>query len=69
MALGRAERTGPAAVVLDEYGRPGPAGKQGSLLRGTGSFGPARGGWRWLEIDPDRMTTWDGLHTRTEGVP
>ena len=65
LALSGADRRGPAAVVVDDYGRPGPSGKQGSLLRGVGSFGEVSGGWRSLHFDPVRLTTWDGVRTST----
>lgn len=66
--LSGAARRGAAAVVVDDYGRPGPSGKQGSLLRGVGSFGGVAGGWRSLHLDPVRMTTWAGVTTSTEGL-
>ena len=67
LELSGADRRGPAAVVVDDYGRPGPSGKQGSLLRGVGEFGGVTGGWRSLHLDPERMTTWAGVDTSTQG--
>ncbi len=68
LELSGADRRGPAAVVVDDYGRPGPSGKRGSLLRGVGSFGGVVAGWRSLHLDPVRMTTWDGVNTSTHGL-
>jgi hypothetical protein len=50
----------PVSVVVDEYCAPGPAAKEGTLLRGQGQFG-RRG--RVIEIEPERVVTWDGVET------
>jgi pyridoxamine 5'-phosphate oxidase-like protein len=50
----------PVSVVVDEYGAPGPAAKEGTLLHGQGRLG--RKG-RVIEIDPERVVTWDGVET------
>ncbi|HEU0132147.1 MAG TPA: pyridoxamine 5'-phosphate oxidase family protein [Mycobacteriales bacterium] len=52
---------GPACVVTDDYGRPGPAAKTGTLHRGTGSL--AADGRVTFEVS--RTTTWDGVKTST----
>jgi hypothetical protein len=49
----------PLAIVADEYVAPGPAAKQGILLRGTGRHvAPGR-----LSVDVLRVVTWDGVET------
>lgn len=50
-----------AAVVVDDYVAPGPAAKEGTLLRGTGTL---HEGGR-VEIEPERTTDWSGVHTST----
>ena len=50
----------PACVVVDDYGRPGPAAKSGTLLRGTGRL---RGGTATIEVA--KTTSWDGIQTST----
>ena len=47
------------AVVVDEFVAPGPAAKQGILLRGTGRHrSPGT-----IEVRVDRVVTWDGIDT------
>ena len=54
---------GRVAVVADEYGRPGPAAKQGLILRGEGTV--RRGA---VDIEPDRVSEWDGVETASTKV-
>lgn len=59
--LGLVERPSmfPLGVVVDDYGAPGPAAKQGTLLRGTGRVtDPAAG---VITVVPDRIIDWDGV--------
>ena len=54
------------SVVFDDYGRPGPAGKQGMLLRGHGVVEAQAGGESRsvrVRFEPDRAIRWDGVHT------
>jgi hypothetical protein len=51
----------PACVVTDDYGRPGPAAKSGTLLRGTGRL-DADGR---ASIDVAKTTEWDGIKATT----
>ena len=54
-------REAPACVVVDDYGRPGPAAKSGRLLRGTGRLdGDGR-----ASIEIRKITSWDGVETAT----
>jgi hypothetical protein len=53
----------PAGIVVDEYGAPGPAAKQGTLVRGTARRDGERPGW--LDVDVERVTEWDGVATST----
>lgn len=69
-ALTGTRQPAAAAVVFDDYGRPGPAAKRGVLLRGRGSpadVTPADG-WRRLRIEADRRTSWDGIETTTDAA-
>jgi hypothetical protein len=50
----------PVGLVTDEYHRPGPAAKAGTLLRGQARLGDRAG---TLEIDAQRVVEWDGLET------
>lgn len=52
-------RTG---VVVDDYVAPGPAAKEGTLLRGTGTLGPSGR----VDIVPERETDWSGVASRTK---
>jgi hypothetical protein len=54
------------SVVVDEYSAPGPAAKQGTLLRGRGRL--ARGGAAAVEVDPERQVQWDGVDTESEPI-
>lgn len=63
-ALAGLPREAPACVVLDDYGRPGPAAKSGTLLRGTGRL--ADDGTATIEVD--RVTSWDGVTTATRNA-
>jgi hypothetical protein len=50
-----------ACVVTDDYGRPGPAAKSGTLLRGTGRLdGDGR-----ATIEVAKTTQWDGIKAST----
>jgi hypothetical protein len=66
MHLSGAHQSGRASVVLDEYGRPGPRGKQGTLVRGEGAWAEVAHGWRALTFEPERRTSWDGVETTSE---
>jgi len=60
-ALAGLPREAPACVVEDDYGRPGPAAKSGTLERGTGRLaGDGR-----ATIDVAKVTSWDGVETST----
>jgi hypothetical protein len=48
----------PMSVVRDEYFAPGPAAKEGSLLRGEGRTTSSPGA---LVLDPERLVEWDGV--------
>lgn len=49
------------AVVVDDYVAPGPAAKEGRLLRGTGTIGE---GGR-VDLVPERETAWKGVAAST----
>ena len=49
------------SVVVDEYRAPGPAAKQGTLVRGTGRLVPDAPGF--LTVAPEREVEWDGVDT------
>jgi hypothetical protein len=51
----------PMSVVVDDYSAPGPAAKQGTLLRGLGTRSAGAPGY--VEIDPERLVEWDGVET------
>jgi len=53
----------PVSVVVDQYGAPGPAAKQGTLVRGVGTVD--RRDPRLVELTPDRVTEWDGIESST----
>ena len=55
----------PVGVVVDDYRAPGPAAKQGTLLRGEGRLERETG---WIAVDPGRLVTWDGIETASEAV-
>jgi hypothetical protein len=59
-ALAGLPEEAPACVVTDDYGRPGPAAKSGTLLRGTGRL---RDGTATIEVA--KTTSWDGIQTTT----
>jgi hypothetical protein len=48
-------------VVIDDYVAPGPAAKEGTLLRGTATLHPDGR----VAVEPDRTTDWQGVTTRT----
>lgn len=52
------------AVVVDDYGKPGPAAKRGVMLRGTGEVRRDDTG-AWIDLDPERVVSWDGVATTT----
>jgi len=47
----------PVAVVVDRYTAPGPAAKEGTLVRGTARRMDGTG---TLVVEPDRQIEWDG---------
>lgn len=47
------------SVVVDDYAAPGPAAKQGTLLRGTGRLLPDEPGM--IALDAERRVAWDGV--------
>jgi hypothetical protein len=51
----------PACVVTDDYGRPGPAAKTGTLLRGTGRLDEDGR----VTIEVAKTTAWDGIRATT----
>jgi hypothetical protein len=53
-----------ACFTRDDYGGAGPAAKSGTLLRGPGELGRDGEGW-FASLDPERVTTWDGVETET----
>jgi hypothetical protein len=50
----------PMSVVVDDYSAPGPAAKQGTLVRGQGSRSAQPG---FVEVDAERLVEWDGVET------
>lgn len=60
-----AMRSGPASVCIDHWSGTGPSGKQGSLLRGSGTVANDNGSTA-ITINVDRITTWDGVAVSTE---
>ena len=50
----------PMSLVTDEYVAPGPAAKQGTLLRGEGARTDEPG---LVRLDPERIVEWDGVDT------
>lgn len=59
-ALAKLPAEAPACVVTDDYGRPGPAAKTGTLLRGTGRLDGGA-----MTIDVAKTTEWDGIKAST----
>ena len=55
----------PACLVVDDYNAPGPAAKDGVLLRGHATL-RYDGAVAHVSLDVDRVTTWDGAETQTE---
>ena len=49
-------------VVRDDYVRPGPAAKEGRLLRGSATLQPDG----TVELVPERTTAWKGVATATD---
>lgn len=58
---------GPAAVVVDDYVRPGPAAKQGVLLRGTASVS-VEGRLATLTLDTEKIAAWADAETASVRV-
>jgi hypothetical protein len=56
----------PLSVVLDEYQAPGPAAKEGTLLRGQGRLVPGEPGA--IDVELDHAVTWDGVETSSHRV-
>jgi hypothetical protein len=52
------EPTFPLAVVVDEYTAPGPAAKQGTLVRGRGRLNDVPG---YIDVEPETLVDWDGV--------
>lgn len=50
----------PIGIVDDEYTAPGPAAKEGTLLRGTAERTDREG---ILAVEPERIVGWDGIET------
>ncbi|HVF75007.1 MAG TPA: pyridoxamine 5'-phosphate oxidase family protein [Acidimicrobiales bacterium] len=61
LALAAAPSPVDAAVVVDDYGAPGPAAKRGVMLRGSAVVEDDG----WLTVDADRTVLWDGIETGT----
>jgi hypothetical protein len=57
------DSTFPVGVVVDEYIAPGPAAKQGLLVRGRGRVVVDDPGF--LEIDRQAAVDWEGTSTAT----
>jgi hypothetical protein len=57
--------TVPLAFVGDEYRAPGPAAKQGLLVRGTGRRTDRPG---TIHVDAHAVVAWDGVDTETEDL-
>jgi hypothetical protein len=53
-----------ACFTRDDYGGAGPAAKSGVLLRGDAVLEREGDGWVAV-LDPERVTTWDGVETET----
>jgi hypothetical protein len=51
----------PMSVVVDEYVSPGPAAKEGTLLRGEGRL--VRGDPGAITLEPERAVEWRGVDT------
>jgi hypothetical protein len=49
-------------VVVDDYVAPGPAAKEGTLLRGTALLDPSGR----VDVVPERETEWQGVRTSTK---
>jgi len=54
------------SVVVDEYSAPGPAAKQGTLVRGSGRL--AADGSAAVDVEPERQVQWDGVDTESEPI-
>lgn len=61
---------GPAAVVVDEYVRPGPAAKKGLLLRGTATVEAVEDDSRVsrLTFDTEKIAAWANAETASVKV-
>jgi hypothetical protein len=60
---------GPAAVVLDEYVRPGPAAKTGLLLRGSATVEQSDDGrLSMLKLDTEKIAAWADAETASVQV-
>jgi hypothetical protein len=53
-----------AAIVVDRYVAPGPAAKEGLLVRGRATL-TDEGDKVRLDVDPERETAWSGVVTKT----
>lgn len=54
----------PLAIVVDEFVAPGPAAKQGILLRGSGRHcAPGT-----FAVEVERVVTWDGVETDAASI-
>jgi hypothetical protein len=54
------EHTFPLGIVVDEYTAPGPAAKQGTLVRGSGLLSDERG---FIDLELETVVDWDGVNT------
>lgn len=55
----------PACLVQDRYVAPGPAAKEGRILRGSGTLEPSNGEFR---LAVERRSHWSGVTTWSEDV-
>jgi hypothetical protein len=54
------EQVFPLSIVVDEYTAPGPAAKQGTLLRARGLLSEEPG---FIDIEPETAVEWVGVNT------
>jgi hypothetical protein len=56
----------PISIVRDEYQAPGPAAKEGTLLRGEGAL--LRGHAGAIAVKLERAVSWDGVETSSHRI-